>query len=72
MCSFVCLDQVIDLIRLEIRPFFGLLSSPTGGAPTPKSRDLAEDERLQQANRLIQVSRVEICRCADDPGLTED
>ena len=36
------------------------MSSLAGGAPTPKSRDLAEDERLQAANGLLQSVAVEM------------
>jgi len=35
-------------------------SSLAGGAPTPKSRDLAEDERLQAANWLLQSVAIEM------------
>ncbi len=45
-----------------------------GGAPTPKSRDLAEDERLQQVNwSLIRFSQlqVEMRRCIGDLSLAD-
>ncbi len=82
---FVYSDQVIRLVRwFEFRSMrmispLRLDSSSLGcwksslavSAPTPKSRDLAEDERRQDANRFLQSVAVEMSRDVDVRNLAD-